>query len=261
MGLSDLLGLGFDRRSERSAAPEGGGLDIIIFILLIVIVISIGDGNGPGGSLGGASYPFRLDPFVVLKHLRIHLQRQIAEAVILDFERSFQSPNQAAVGLEVEVDVIAVSLLVDGIRETPRAPFVDLDDLAPILFDELAHSIDESANLIIVENAVDDVGQLVRILSHRSPCGIIVWIMPFAACEEQGFVARIYVTETASFRNQGCLSGRSRFFASSSCGSYSMPVQRHMVRLVRVSTSKFGQLLQPSQKTSSVVSSEKVTGL
>src|SRR5690606_12038011 len=163
MGLSDLLGLGFDRRSERSAAPEGGGLDIIIFILLIVIVISIGGGNGPGGSLGGASYPFRLDPSAVLKHLRIHLQREIAEGVILAFARSCRRPNQATVGLQSQVDVKAVSLLVDGIRQTPPAPFVDLDDLAPLLFEELAHSSDESPNLIIVENAVGDVGQRVRI--------------------------------------------------------------------------------------------------
>ena len=44
-------------------------------------------------------------------------------------------------------------------------------------------------------------------------------------------------------------------------GSKSIPVHRQWRRSVRVSTSKFGQLRQPCQKTSSSVNSEKVTGL
>ncbi len=107
------------------------------------------------------------------KHLRVHLQSEIAEDVVLDPERSLEASDEIAFGLEEKVYVVAVALLVDRIGEAARTPLVYLDNLPVVLFNEFADAIDEPADLVVVENAVNDVGELVGVLSHKFPSGII----------------------------------------------------------------------------------------
>ena len=100
-------------------------------------------------------------------HLRIHLQGEIPKDVIIDLQCPLHSGYYSSSCPEVHIDVIAISLFLDGKSQSTGPPFFHVNDLAAVFRDIGRDAPYQILNLIIANDGVDDIRQFVGILLYR----------------------------------------------------------------------------------------------
>ena len=204
------------------------------------------------------------------EHDGVHFQREETKNIVLKGQRAFEASDQVALRLEIGIHIVPGALFVDGIGKALRPPLIHFNDVAALFLDKLRNPIYQIPDLVVAEYAADDIRKFVGVFRHSSLWNKITPAVLAASRDCTDFLSRsvlpsadcaaycsaqtdktgLRLTETgiksvASYdRNDNDVPWLAKrlpvylySLALSSFGSYSMPVQRHILRSVRVSTS------------------------
>src|SRR5690625_2631509 len=146
----------------------------VLILVLIVVVVSVlivvrrsrcfrcrSRGLTPVGNA------LRLHLLMVLDHGGVHLQREVAEDVVVDFEHALEASDQRRRGVKNQVDVIPIAPFAGRVGEAPCSPFSRIAGRSGFFLDVLGHTVDDALDLVVLQHRVNDGRKLGSVLSVR----------------------------------------------------------------------------------------------
>ena len=117
---------------------------------------------------------------------------------LVDLQVTGQLLRQLGAGVESDVDVVTLGLVVDGIGQAALAPLLNLDNLTAVGSDDTVELLDELLAGGLLDSGIDDVDQFVLI--HDPFTSFWTLVPPFLRWNKD--VPVTYIS-TGSLKNQG----------------------------------------------------------